>query len=195
MGKYMTSQIKQSTGAISTGFTRTWRYKVGLTLIVGGHVILLGGLVLPFLGIGAAISGAVILAGEVTALASIVFLGKEGFKAIKAKMVGAVKASYTVPVGPTRHYIGIILLCANILTTYAIAGYAWVVFDKITPENPFPDILGLSFSQQESLVLWLFLAGEITFVLAIYVLGADWWGRFRSIFVWEKPNPAKPVAA
>ncbi len=186
MGKYMTSQIKQSTGAISTGFTRTWRYKVGMFLIVGGHVILLIGLVLPFLGTGAAISGAVILAGEVTALASIVFLSKEGFKAIKAKMVGAVNATYTAPVGRTRHFIGVILLCTNVLTTYAFAAYAWLVFDRITPENPFPEVLGFGFQQQGDLVLWLFLAGEITFVLAIYVLGAEWWGKFRRIFVWEK---------
>ena len=183
----MTTPDNQSTEKLGEGFTRTWRYKVGLTLIVGGHVILLIGLVLPFLGMGAAISGAVILAGEVTALASIVFLGKEGFKAIKAKMVGAVKASYTAPVGRTRHFIGVILLCANILTTYTFAAYAWLVFDRITAENPFPEVLGLSFAQQDDLVLWLFLAGEITFVLAIYVLGADWWGRFRRIFIWEAP--------
>ena len=175
-----------STEKLAEGFTHTWRYKVGLTLIAGGHLILLIGLVLPFLGMGAAISGAVILAGEVTALASIAFLGKEGFKAIKAKMFGAVKASYTAPVGRTRHSIGIALLCANILTTYAFAAYAWLVFDRITAENPFPEILGLSFHQQGDLVLWLFLMGEITFILAIYVLGADWWERFRNIFVWTE---------
>ncbi len=181
------STLNQTTEKLAEGFTRTWRYKVGLSLIVGGHIILLIGLVLPFLGIGAAISGAVILAGEVTALASIVFLGKEGFKAIKAKMFRAVKATYTAPVGRTRHFIGILLLCANVLTTYAFAAYAWLVFDRITAENPFPEVLGLSFAQQDDLVLWLFLAGEITFVLAIYVLGADWWGRFRRIFIWEAP--------
>ncbi len=184
----MTSQIKQSTGALSTGFTHTWRYKVGMFLIIAGHVILLIGLVLPFLGMGVAISGAVVLAGEVTALASIVFLGKEGFKAIKSKIFGAVKASYTAPVGRTRHYLGVILLCTNILTTYATAAYAWLVFSKTTADNPFPEILGLSFGQQESAVLWLFLAGEITFLLAIYVLGSDWWEKFRRIFVWENPE-------
>ena len=184
----MNMSENQSTEKLAEGFTLTWRYKIGLSMIVGGHVILLIGLVLPFLGMGAAISGAVILAGEVISLASIVFLGIEGFKAIKHKIFGAVKASYTAQVGRPRHYIGIILLCANVLTTYAIAAYAWVVFARITPENPFPEILGLSFDQQESMVLWLFLAGEITFLLAIYVLGADWWGKFRRIFVWEAPD-------
>ena len=84
----------------------------------------------------------------------------------------------------TRHYIGIILLCANVLTTYIFAAYAWVVFSKITAENPLPEIWGLSLDQQDTMVQWLFLAGEITFLLAIYVLGAEWWGKFRRIFVW-----------
>jgi hypothetical protein len=184
----MTAPDYQPEATPTADFRKTWRYKVGLTLIVGGHVILLIGIVLPFLGMSAAISGASVLGGEVIGLASIVFLGKEGFKAIKSKMFGAVKASYTAQVGRTRHTIGIILFCANVLTTYTFAAYAWVVFGRITPDNPFPEIWGLSFDQQQSMVLWLFLAGEITFLLAIYVLGADWWGRFRRIFVWEKPQ-------
>ena len=27
--------------------------------------------------------------------------------------------------------------------------------------------------------------GLFSFLVAIYVLGADWWGKFRRIFVWE----------
>ena len=84
----MSTIDNQTTAKLAEGFTRTWRYKIGLSLIVGGHVILLIGLLLPLLGLGAAISGAVILAGEVIALASIVFLGKEGFKAIKEVVLG-----------------------------------------------------------------------------------------------------------
>jgi uncharacterized membrane protein YkgB len=32
-------------------FTRTWRYKVGLGVIIIGHVLLLVGIVLPSLGL------------------------------------------------------------------------------------------------------------------------------------------------
>ena len=182
----MNTSESQTATALEEGFTRSWRYKVGLFLIVGGHVILVAGFVLPFLGMSAAIAGAVILSGEVTAMASIVFLGKEGFMAIKSKIFGAVKASYTAQVGRARHYLGVILLCTNVLTTYAIAAYAWVVFSTITPENPFPEILGFGIDLQDDMVLWLFLAGEISFLFAIYVLGAGWWGKFRNIFVWTE---------
>jgi hypothetical protein len=66
--------------------------------------------------------------------------------------------------------------------------YAWTAFDVITPENPMPAIWGLDFAQQGTLVFWLFLIGESSFLVAIYVLGADWWGKFRRIFVWEAPD-------
>ena len=184
----MSTLATQSTEELAEGFTRTWRYKGGLFLIIAGHVLLLIGLVLPFLGMSAGIVGAVVLGGEVVALSSIVFLGKEGFKAIKSKIFGAVKGTYTAQVGRTRHYLGIVLFCTNVLTTYTIAAYAWVVFGAITAENPFPQIWGLSLDQQESMVQWLFLSGEITFLLAIYVLGAGWWGKFRNIFVWTESD-------
>ena len=77
------------------------------------------------------------------------------------------------------------LLLTNILTTWAIAIYAGVVFGAITEETPTPQIWGLDLHQQDSLVLWLFLIGEISFILAIYVLGAEWWEKFRNIFVWK----------
>ena len=31
----------------------------------------------------------------------------------------------------------------------------------------------------------LFLVGEIGFLVAIYVLGGDWWEKFRNIFIWS----------
>ena len=174
----------------SAEFTRTWRYKVGLSMIVIGHIALIAGLLMPVLGLGpggkAGLAGVLIIGGEVVALASIVFLGKDGFKAIKAKMVGAVKASYTGPVGRGRHYLGIVLLLTHVATTYIIALYAWDSFGAATAGGPHPEVWGLGLNEQASLVGWLFLAGEICFLLALYVLGAGWWERFRGIFVWQE---------
>ena len=166
-------------------FTRSWRYKVGLGLFIFGHVILVLGLFSPVLGIGAGKAGAIVVGGEVIGLTSIAFLGKEGFKAIKAKLFGSLKAGYVAPVGRKRHYIGIALLCTGVLTTYITVLYAWAAFKATTPENPIPVIWGLEFAQQEALVIWLFLIGEISFLISIYVLGADWWEKFRNIFVWK----------
>ena len=184
----MSASENQAAETVSADFTRTWRYKIGLSMIIVGHLgILFAVVVMPFLGAGAGTVGGVVLGGELVSLASIIFLGKEGFKAIKSKAFAFIKASYARPVGKTRHYIGIGLLCANALTTYIMMLYAWDAFTLTQPEGPMPTIWGLDFSQQGSLVLWLFLIGEISFLVAIYVLGADWWGRFRRIFVWEAP--------
>lgn len=78
----MTSSGNQSTATPDTAFTKTWRYKVGLTMIIVGNLGILFALVMPALGVGAGAVGALVVGGEVVSLASIVFLGKEGFKAI-----------------------------------------------------------------------------------------------------------------
>jgi hypothetical protein len=75
-----------------------------------------------------------------------------------------------------------------VLTTFILALYAWDSFAASTPQGPIPNVWGLDLDQQATLVAWLFLIGEISFLIAIYVLGADWWGKFRRIFVWEKPE-------
>jgi len=184
----MTTSGNQSTETPVADFTKTWRYKVGLTMIIVGNLGILLALGMPALGAGAGTVGAMVVGGELLSLASIIFLGKEGFKAIKAKFFAFVKASYAGAVGKTRHYIGIALLCTNVLTTFILAFYAWDSLGAATPEGPHPIVWGLDLAQQTTLVAWLFLIGEIPFLLAIYVLGADWWGKFQRLFVWEKPE-------
>ena len=166
-------------------FTKTWRYKLGLFMIVVGNVGIVAAVVLGFVGLPAAIVGAVVVGGEILSLGSIVFLGKEGFKAIKSKIFAFVKTGYAAPVGKTRHTIGIALLCTNIVTTYITVIYAWEGFTRAATDGPAAAVWGLDLAQQGSLVFWLFLLGELSFLIAIYVLGADWWGKFRSLFVWE----------
>ena len=174
----------------SEDFTRSWRYRVGLGLIVVGHGIILLGALSPIVGVGAGTAGAMLVGGEVVSLASIVLLGKDGFLAIKARLFGFLKAGFAGPVGRTRHRIGIALLCMNLVTTIILMLYAWTGFSATTAEDPLPAIWGLDFAQQASLVFWLFLIGELSFIVALYTLGADWWDRFRDLFVWKAPARA-----
>ena len=101
--------------------------------------------------------GTLVVGGELLSLASIIFLGKSGFKAIKSKFTGFIKAGYVKPVGKTRHYIGVALLCTNVLTTFILALYSWKSFAAATPEGPHPIVWGLDLAQQASMVEWLFL--------------------------------------
>jgi hypothetical protein len=184
----MSVSDNQSTETPAADFTRTWRYKVGLTMIIVGNAVILLGLVMPALGAGASTVGAMVIGGEIVSLASIVFLGKEGFNAIKSKAFAFVKAGYAAPVGRIRYYIGIALLCTHVVTTYILVIYAWIAFEATTAETPMPVIWRLEFAQQGEMLYWLFLIGEITFLSSIYALGADWWGRFRDLFVWKAPS-------
>ncbi len=181
----MSSPDNQSTATPDTAFTKTWRYKIGLAMIIVGNLGILLALGMPALGADGGTVGAMVVGGELLSLASIIFLGKEGFKTIKAKFTGFIKAGYVKPVGKVRHYIGIALLCTNVLTTAILALYAGDSFAAATPQGPHPIVWGLDLDQQAKLVAWLFLIGEISFLVAIYVLGADWWGKFRNMVVWE----------
>ena len=176
---------EQSVTAATDDFTKTWRYKVGLFMIVVGNLGILSAVLLGMVGLSAPTVGALVVGGEVVSLASIVFLGKDGFKAIKSKVISAARASYTAPVGKTRHYIGIALLLSNVVTNFLMMVYAWESFALASSQDPSPGVWGLNIEQQGSLVFWLFLIGEMSFLVGIYVLGADWWEKFRRIFVWE----------
>ena len=184
----MTSSADQSAGTPAAEFTSTWRYKLGFAMIIGGNLGIVVAVLLGFMGLGAGTVGALVVGGEIVSLASIVFLGKEGFKAIKSKAVAFVKSGYTAPVGKARHYIGIALLCTSVLTTYLMMIYAWDAFAAATGEGAATAVWGLDIAQQGDLVFSLFLTGEIAFLVSLYVLGADWWDKFRSIFVWEAPE-------
>ena len=175
-----------STQTTAEDFTRTWRYKIGLFMFIVGNLgVILAMPVGVFLGFGIATIGSIVVGSEVLATASIFFLGKDGFIAIKNKIVTAAKSSYTAPVSRTRHRIGIALLLTKVVTTYIMMIYAWDAFAIAGADGPAAPVWGLNIEEQGSLVWHLFLAGEISFLLSIYVLGADWWGRFRRIFIWE----------
>jgi hypothetical protein len=169
--------------------TRTWRYQLGILLFALGNLSVVLGIVLPVIGlgsvVGATVIGAMIVGGEVLSMASIVFIGKAGFLALKQKLFGAAKEGYAAPIGRTRHRIGITLFLMNGLTTYLIVLYAWAAFSAEAEGSHI--VWGLDLAQQWKLVLGLFLTGELSFLLSLYVLGADWWERFRNVFVWQQP--------
>lgn len=171
-------------------FTRTWRYKAGISLIILGHTCLLLVLILPLFGIESkekiGLIGVLIASGDLITLSRIFFLGKAGFIAIKKKLYHFFKKQYITQVGPIRQYIGITFLGMNFLTTITLALYAWAFFEAATPEDPFPLVWMLDYEHQKTLVFWLFLGGALCFFASFYVLGAKWWGQFRNILIWKK---------
>ena len=182
------SSTSNETGVAST-FKNSWRYRIGLFLIIGGHVLMLLALLLPVIGLlSVGVAGVTLVSAEIIALSSIVFLGKQGFIEIKNRIFGAVKGAYLGPVSATRHYLGIALLLTSVLTNYVTYLFAWSAFSASTPDQPALEVWGLGIEGQGLLIFWLLVIGELSFFASIYILGADWWGRFRRIFVWEAPT-------
>ena len=174
-----------TTRSAAIDFKQSWRYRVGLSLIIVGHLILGIAWLLPLFGVGLGLAGFLMLCGEAMALLSIFFLGKEGFQAIKAKVFRAAKAGFTAPVGKVRHYIGIFLVSFNGLTAWTLLILLLFISSRAIPEAPTPEVWGLNWSQQNDLALFLLVGGEVTFLIGIYVLVADWWERFRQLFLWK----------
>lgn len=166
-------------------FNKSYRHRIGITLIVLGHLLLALAMLLPILGLAAVGAGFLFASGEAMAWLSIVFLGKEGFKEIKSKIFRTARAGFVAPVGRVRHYIGIFLVFFNGLTAWTLLLLVLLISSRATPELPTPEVWGLNWSQQNDLAIFLLVAGEATFFIGIYVLGADWWDRFRQLFIWK----------
>lgn len=169
----------------------SWRYHIGLTLFIIGNGLCLSAPLLPVLGMNLGIVGGVVVAGEVAATSSIFFLGKEGFKHLKKKLFKFFKPTER-PISRARHRIGVGLLIFNVLALYAAVTLVLVAYSQTTPENPFPIVFELDFEAQGTTFLALFFGGEAAFIAAIYVLGAEWWERFKQLFQYhgDLPQPA-----
>jgi len=174
------------------GFAQTWRFKLGLGLFLLGNVVVVIVMLLSVFGLVSgdklALVGALVIGGELITLSSIIFLGKAGFLVLKKKIFGFVKSGYDTQVGPVRHYFGIALFFVCMVTTYLTVLYAWTAFGNATVDQPMPTIWGLEFANQGKMITWLFLIGELSLLTSIYVLGADWWERFREVVIWKKPT-------
>ena len=163
---------------------QTWRYRIGLTLFIIGNAIVVSSPLLPVLGVNLGFVGGIIVAGEVAATGSIFFLGKEGFKHLKKKLFKFLKPREQ-PISRARHRIGVGLLIFNLLSLWVAVTLVLVAYSRTTLENPFPIVFGLNFEQQGTTFLALFFGGEAAFIAAIYVLGAEWWERFKQLFQYQ----------
>ncbi len=161
-----------------------WRYHVGLILFVIGNAVVASSPLLPLLGVDVGIAGVLIVTGEIAATGSIFFLGTEGFKHLKKKLFKFLKPSEG-PISRARHRIGVGLLTFNAIAFYAALTLVLVAYSQTNVENPFPIVFGLDFEAQGTTFLALFFGGGAAFIASIYVLGAEWWGRFKLLFTYE----------
>ncbi len=165
----------------------SFRYRLGLAVFIVGNLLAVTGLLLPVFGFAkgrmVGVIAVMLGAGEVISLASIFFLGKEGFKELKSKLFGVFKRVPSgEPISRRRHRLGCTLLALNVLLQFAALVFPIASHYGVASDGTFPKVLGLDRSEQLQWFVGLLAAAEVLFFAGVYALGADWWARFRALF-------------
>lgn len=150
-----------------------WRLKLGI-------VILLLSIILPVAGVpvvtslelsatmATTFSAALLITAEILGIVAIAVMGKSGFALIKNSVFGFLK-QYGPPdhVSRLRYNVGLIMF-ATPLVFALISGYAADLIPGFI-ENPLPYAI----------------AGDITLILSLFVLGGDFWDKVQALFLYD----------
>ena len=105
---------------------------------------------------------------EVAAVVAVVIMGREGFQELKQRLWALVKkAAPPDRSGPVRYRIGLVMFTLPLL-------FAWV--------GPY---LQLWMPDREFHSLFIILCGDILFMSSLFVLGGQFWGKLRALFIWK----------
>lgn len=150
-----------------------WRFRVGIGFFVLGWIL---PLMIPFVTASdiptewkTTISGLLLVGGpEIFSFVSIGFLGKDGFNFIKSRVFAFFKrAAPGARVSRTRYRIGLViwalLALFGLITIYA------------------PDLIP-GYDRHR---IVMSLVADLTFVLSFFVLGGDFWDKFRALFLYD----------
>ena len=150
-----------------------WRFITGIVLITAGWLL---PLLIPLVTISSLsttwktmLSGFLLVgAPEVAALVAIVILGKDGFNAIKTKLLAMIKrAAPRARVSRTRYRVGLFLLLPHLVFAY-LTFYAPHLI-------PGYDVHRIHMN----------LVADALLIATLFVLGGDFWDKLRSLFIYE----------
>ena len=191
----MSDSVSKGPSPGETAPTKTdWRYKLGLLMfIVPFPIFLLVPIVIPLLGLSAtesaAVIGAVIVVVEIVWFASIPLLGKQGFLALKKKAFGFLKLKEG-PISRGRHRFGVTLFVVSIATHIVVTAALIIGHANVERAQDLAEPwLGLNFQEQAELWIGLEILATAGLIVAVFVLGADFWERFKSLFAWPGDEP------
>jgi hypothetical protein len=145
-----------------------------------GIAVLLASLLIPLLGIWVSglvlpvalkglIIGVLTFGGpEVLAVIAVALLGKETFDAIIGKVLPFLRRlAPHGSVSRTRYTAGLIMFLLSYIPSVIVA-YAPSLLPDISPNR-----------------LYICLAGDIFFILSLFVLGGDFWDKLRALFIYD----------
>ncbi|NGX40159.1 MAG: hypothetical protein KR126chlam1_01504 [Chlamydiae bacterium] len=152
---------------------KDWKYYLGITFLVLSLVLPLCGFLVPFFDLPIALKGVLIamlsIGGpEIMVILAAVCLGKKYIVYIKNKIRNFFRLKKPPkPVSKRRYYFGIVVMLCSAIPLY-MAAY-------------FPNALPVD----ETRRFLLTVSGDLTFVLSFFILGANFWEKFKRLFVWD----------
>ena len=158
---------------------KDWKYYVGLTCLILSVGLPLFGFTVPFLGLHPAFTAILIgfltIGGpEVMILLAVLFLGKETLSYYKQKIYKCLfKRRKYKPVSRFRYYFGLIIFFASPTPLYLNA-YG----EHLLPAD-------------EHLRHFILMGADLAFVLSFFILGGNFWEKFKSLFIWNYPVNSK----
>jgi hypothetical protein len=151
---------------------KDWKFYCGLALLALSFLSPLLALLIPILALPPAASAmaagfCLVGAPEICALIAIALLGKPTWN----YLVTALKSKLKFPalsqkVSKTRYFAGLALNIGSIIPLY-VAGY-------------FPDLLPAQNGR-----LYVLISGELAFVVSFFILGGQFWEKFKALFVYD----------
>jgi hypothetical protein len=154
-------------------FTTSWRFRTGVTLIAIGWIC---PLFIPLVTKSTlstewktALSGFLLVVGpEVLSVLAIAILGKDGFNFLKEKVFALLRrAAPTAKVSRTRYRAGLVIWAL----LFIYGSFVWYA-PHLVP----------GYSEHR---IALNLSADFLFIVSLFVLGGDFWEKFRALFIYD----------
>ena len=154
-------------------FTSSWRFKIGVTLITIGWIC---PLFIPLVTRSTlstewktALSGFLLVVGpEVLSIIAIAILGKDGFNFLKEKVFGLLRrAAPSAKVSRTRYRAGLAIW----VLLFIYGSFVWYAPHLVPGYSEYRIALNLT--------------ADFLFIASLFVLGGDFWEKFRSLFIYD----------
>jgi len=160
---------------------KNWKYHLGLSLFVYSFIPICTVELIFLLPITAAEAASIALiyfgSGELAFFGAIAFLGKPFVEAIKSKIKGFfIRKKPDAPPGPigkTQHTIGVTLFFASFLPYPIVEGIL---------------IFGHPTGRELHYLVTALLAGDVIFIISLFILGGEFWDRMKKLFEWPGNN-------
>lgn len=152
---------------------KDWQFYTGMAALILSFMMPLFALLVPLFGLSVAQSAFLmgfLIAGvpDVIFLIAIALLGKDTLQYFIYRMKKTVREAVILkPVSKTRYYVGLTISLLSWLPLY-LYGY-------------FPTVLPSGDAR-----IYILIAADISFIVSVFLMGEQFWDKFRHLFIWEK---------